>query len=190
MAQTHSDVEDVVALLKDQHQQIREQFTRVETASGQERRERFGELVRLLAVHETAEEEVVHPAARRAFDQGKQVVNHRLEEEREAKRLLRDLENMNPDEPEFMAMFRRLRDAVLAHADAEERYEFEELRAHTEPKRLAMMAKAVRAAEATAPTHPHPGAEGAAKNMAMGPFASVMDRTRDTVRKVMERRKG
>lgn len=47
-------------------------------------------------------------------------------------------------------------------------------------------AQAARSAvEAMAPTHPHPGSESAAKNLTLGPFAAVIDRTRDAVRKAM-----
>jgi hypothetical protein len=47
------------------------------------------------------------------------------------------------------------------------------------------MARAVKAAEAMAPTRPHPGVESGAKNMALGPVAALMDRTKDAVRKAM-----
>jgi hypothetical protein len=47
------------------------------------------------------------------------------------------------------------------------------------------MAMAIKAAEAMAPTRPHPGVESGAKNMALGPVAALMDRTKDAVRKAM-----
>jgi hypothetical protein len=43
------------------------------------------------------------------------------------------------------------------------------------------MAAAVRAAEAIAPTRPHPGIESAKENFAVGPFASMLDRARDAL---------
>src|SRR5215204_5405058 len=49
--------DDVIALLLRQHQEIRSLFTELETATGDARRDAFRSLVRLLAVHETAEEE-------------------------------------------------------------------------------------------------------------------------------------
>ncbi|MFI9772602.1 hypothetical protein ACIHJG_38045 [Streptomyces sp. NPDC052415] len=48
-----------------------------------------------------------------------------------------------------------------------------------------MLAAAVRAAEAMAPTRPHPEVETAAKNAAVGPVAALIDRIRDAVRKTM-----
>ncbi|MFF8812371.1 hemerythrin domain-containing protein [Streptomyces pactum] len=177
--------DDVVALLMRQHGDIRNLFDEVERTTGDERRDAFRRLVRLLAVHETAEEEVVHPAARRAFDGGEQAVADRLEEERLAKETLSRLDGMDPGDAAFLPKLLELREAVTAHARAEERYEFPQLRRHLEPAKLARLAKAVKAAEATAPTRPHPGTESAGKNMALGPVAAVMDRTRDAVRRAM-----
>ncbi|MFI8187091.1 hemerythrin domain-containing protein [Actinacidiphila glaucinigra] len=177
--------DDVVALLMQQHGEIHNLFDEVRTSEGEARREAFQKLVRLLAVHETAEEEIVHPTARTAFDGGDQVVQDRLDEERAAKETLSRLDDMDTDDPKFMPILLSLRDDVLKHARAEERYEFAQLRRTTSPQRLAMMAKAVKAAEKMAPTHPHPGVESATKNIAAGPVAALMDRTRDAIRNAM-----
>ncbi|GAT79703.1 hemerythrin [Streptomyces sp. F-3] len=178
---------DVVALLIRQHGDIRNLFDEVEATSGDERRDAFRRLVRLLAVHETAEEEVVHPYARRKLPGGDRLVEDRLAEERKAKETLAVLDEMDPDDPEFMPRLLALRTDVQEHARAEERYEFTHIRRTAGPAELASMAKAVKAAEAMAPTRPHPGAETAAANVALGPLAAVMDRTRDAIRRVMGR---
>ncbi|MFI5689715.1 hemerythrin domain-containing protein [Streptomyces sp. NPDC051636] len=85
--------DDVVALLMRQHGDIRNLFDEVEASTGEERRDAFRRLVRLLAVHETAEEEVVHPFARRALSGGEKVVDERLAEERAAKETLAALDD-------------------------------------------------------------------------------------------------
>ncbi|MFE6224212.1 hemerythrin domain-containing protein [Streptomyces sp. NPDC057854] len=177
--------EDVVALLMRQHGRIHTLFEEVRTAEGEERTDAFRRLVHLLAVHETAEEEVVHPSARTAFDGGADVVEDRLAEEKAAKEKLALLEDMGTSDPRFMPTLLSLRDAVLVHARSEERYEFALLRRTTSPARLSLMAKAVRAAEATAPTHPHPGTESATANLALGPLAALADRARDAIRRTM-----
>ncbi|MET7645434.1 hemerythrin domain-containing protein [Streptomyces sp. NPDC005426] len=177
--------DDVVAMLMRQHGEIRNLFDEVESTTGEERKDAFRRLVRVLAVHETAEEEVVHPFARKAFGDAGLGVAERLEEERLAKEKLSALEDMDTEDAAFLPALLELRVDVMEHARAEERYEFTHLRRSADPERLAAMAKAVRAAEATAPTHPHPGVESGAKNMALGPMAAVMDRTRDAVRKAM-----
>ncbi|WP_051807164.1 hemerythrin domain-containing protein [Streptomyces sp. NRRL F-2664] len=176
--------EDVVALLVRQHGQIHSLFDEVRLAEGEARKDAFQRLVRLLAVHETAEEEVVHPHARGAFEGGDDVVQERLAEENAAKEVLSALEDLDTGDPRFMPKLLSLRDAVLVHARAEERYEFARLRRSSSPARLMAMAKAVRAAEKLAPTHPHPGVESATANMAVGPLAALVDRTRDAIRGV------
>lgn len=175
---------DVVNLLIEQHMTIRDLFLEVEEATGQERRDAFDRLVHLLAVHETAEEQIVHPLARAAVHGGGDVVDDRLAEEHEAKELLAKLEEMGPDAAEFPEQLARLRLDVLEHAHNEETYEFRYLRGKVPASQLRAMVAVVKAAEAVAPTHPHPGAESATANMAVGPALSLFDRTKDLVRKV------
>lgn len=176
---------DVVALLLDQHDRIRRLFDDVaDAASVEQKQERFDELRRLLAVHETAEEMVTHPRARMA--DGNDVVDSLLEEEHGAKEVLARLDGMAVGDPGFETTFAQLRSAVLEHADHEERAEFPLLRAGTDEATLRLMARAVLAAEAIAPTHPHPRVgESLTTNAVAGPLASVVDRTRDAVRAVL-----
>ncbi|WP_028812957.1 hemerythrin domain-containing protein [Streptomyces flavidovirens] len=181
----HAADNDVVALLMRQHGDIRNLFDEVEQSTGDRRKDAFRRLVRLLAVHETAEEEVVHPFARRSLPGGEQVVEDRLAEERAAKEALSALDDMDIDDPKFLPRLLALREDVQAHARAEERYEFTHIRRSTDAAKLALMAKGVKAAEAMAPTRPHPGVESAAANVALGPVAALMDRTKDAVRKAM-----
>jgi hemerythrin superfamily protein len=176
---------DVIELLLRQHAMIRDMFDEVEKTHGDQRREAFSALVRMLAVHETAEEEIVHPYARRKIDGGDEVVDDRLREEHEAKQMLQRMDEMDPNDPHFMRELEILRAAVLAHARAEERYEFTRLRAHTSEAERRAMAVGVKAAEAMAPTHPHPGVESATKNILLGPPVAIMDRARDVIRKAM-----
>jgi hemerythrin superfamily protein len=174
---------DVVDVLIAQHALIRDLFQEVKTSTGDGQVEAFHRLRHMLAVHETAEEELVHPAARQAVPGGNDgLVDDRLAEEKAAKQALSRLEELRPGDPEFLEQLDELRLAVLAHARAEERYEFMLLRDELDPDTLSGMATAVKAAEAIAPTHPHPGVESATANLAVGPLAAVMDRVRDAIR--------
>ena len=66
--------DDVVAFLKDQHNLIKDMFDDVIHASEPKAREQaFIDLRQLLAVHETAEEMVVHPRARREIAAGDEI---------------------------------------------------------------------------------------------------------------------
>ncbi|PNG20723.1 hypothetical protein C1J00_18630 [Streptomyces cahuitamycinicus] len=112
---------------------MRNLFDEVEKTTGGERRAAFRRLVRLLAVHETAEEEVIHPFTRRAGPGGEKVVDERLREEREARELLSCLDGMDTDGPKFPpepqvrlgASFRRAstsltRPETLSHANCKD----------------------------------------------------------------------
>jgi len=177
---THVDQQDVVDLLISQHNDIKALFARVKSAQGEQKRQAFQDLVRLLAVHESAEEQVVHPAARRSADT---VVEARLREESEAKKVLTELYELGPDAAGFDARFAAFEQAVLAHAQHEEQEEFPQLRRTSEGETLQRMVGAVRAAEAVAPTRPHPTAgESPVSNLLLGPPVAVFDRMRDAVR--------
>jgi hemerythrin superfamily protein len=172
-------------LLRRQHQEIRNLFSKVEKATGKARQEAFDDLRCLLAVHETAEEEIVHPFARRTIGNGERIVDARLKEEKEAKELLQQFEGIGTDSVEFEPLLSRLHKAVESHAEHEENVEFPEILTKSTPEQLKDMAAAVKAAEAIAPTHPHPGTGSMAKNIVLGPAAAVIDRTRDAIRRAM-----
>lgn len=179
--------DEVVAFLKAQHNLIEDMFDQVLHASDPKAREEpFATLRQLLAVHETAEEMVVHPRVRREDgDAGDAIVEARLHEEHEAKELLSAIEKLDITSDKFIAELTKLRDAVLEHARQEEDEEFPVLKRKVDTDDLKRMGAAVRAAEAIAPTRPHPGVESAKLNFALGPFASMLDRARDLIGKAL-----
>jgi len=184
---TPGPADDVVDLLLQQHAEIEKLFVMVAGGSGETRRSAFDSLVRLLAVHETAEEEVIHPLARALPGAGGgAAVDDRLAEERQAKEMLTALIDGGVDAKDFDTALLLLRESVLIHARHEERYEFPQLRQHVPADQLVNLAAAVRAAEAVAPTRPHPGAESATANVVLGPPLAVLDRVRDAVRRAAD----
>jgi hemerythrin superfamily protein len=174
--------DDVVKFLKDQHNLIKDMFDDVLSASDPKARERaFTDLRQLLAVHETAEEMVVHPRTRREVAAGDEIVDARLQEEHKAKEVLTKLEKMDVASKEFIDELSKFREDVVDHAEREENEEFTKLERKLDSDDRGRMAKAVLAAEAIAPTRPHPGVESAKANFAVGPFASMLDRARDLI---------
>jgi type I site-specific restriction-modification system R (restriction) subunit len=174
--------DDVVRFLKDQHNLIKDMFDEVLSASDSKAREKaFVDLRQLLAVHETAEEMVVHPTARNQVAHGDEIVEARLKEEHTAKEMLSKLESMDINSKAFITELTKFRDAVIDHAEHEENEEFNKLARKLDKDDLGRMAKAVQAAEAIAPTRPHAGVESAKMNFAIGPFASMLDRARDLI---------
>ena len=177
--------DEVVAFLKAQHDLIEDMFDEVLHASDPQAREKpFIELRQLLAVHETAEEMVVHPRLRRELEAGA-IVDALLQEEHDAKEQLSRIENIDITSQQFIDELTKLREAVLAHAEHEESEEFPKLRRELDADDLKRMGTAVRAAEAIAPTRPHAGVESAKLNFAVGPFASMLDRARDAIQQVI-----
>lgn len=176
---------DVLDLLTEQHDHIRQLFTHLGQArSSASRHEKFEELRRFIAVHETAEELITHPMARLA--DANDIVDARLLEEDAVKKLLAELDHMDVDNAEWGSRMGQLKLAVKQHAEAEERDEFPLLRARTDAHQRERMARALKAVEAIAPTHPHPHAgSSATMNLMTGPLASVIDRTRDAITKAM-----
>ena len=174
--------DDVVKFLKGQHDLIKDLFEEVFSASSDEAREKaFTDLRQLLAVHETAEEMVVHPRVRNELSDGDAIVDARLKEEHEAKEQLSKLEKMDVGSPQFLEALTTFREDVVDHAEHEENEEFDKLQRKLDADDRGRMAKAVLAAEAIAPTRPHPGIESAKANFAVGPFASMLDRARDLI---------
>lgn len=175
---------DVVRLLLEQHARIRDLFSRVKEAHGEHRQEVFDELRALLAVHETAEEMVLRPVSADAA--GASVADARNQEEAEANQVLADLEKLDVSSPEFDTMFAAFERMVDDHADAEEREEFPHVVRSCDETQRHGMGTLLKAAEAVAPTHPHPSTAGSTlAQYAAGPFASLIDRTRDTIRSAM-----
>ncbi|MEV5510800.1 hemerythrin domain-containing protein [Streptomyces orinoci] len=176
------DSNDVVILLQQQHQEIRRRMEAVLAQTGKAREKAFRRFVHLLAVHETAEEEIVHPYVRRTVDGGEKVTADLVREEEVAKRVLSELERGGVAAEDFESRFTELYDDILAHAQAEEEHEFPRIREQADPARMQLMAKALRTAEMVAPTRPHPGMTSAPGNLLLGSFAAIADRTREAVR--------
>lgn len=178
---TEATTTNVIDLLHRQHEEVRELFADVLKSTGDERRDSFQCLVRLLAVHETAEEEVVHPAVRALFG-GATVVVPRLEEESEAKVAVAELERIGPEDDSFLNKLRQLQSDVEQHAANEEQLIFPRLMETKDKSRLEHMGRSLEIAEKLAPTHAHPHApESRAGNLLVGPFVAIADRARDAI---------
>lgn len=173
---------DVIRILLEQHARIRELFSAVASATGEERQHKFDELRALLAVHETAEEMILRPVSQSVA--GKEVTDARNSEEQSANVVLAELEKLDVTDEEFLPRLESFQNDVLQHAENEEREEFSVVLDQCDPDERAALGTKLLAAEKIAPTHPHPTAAGStAAQYALGPFASLVDRTRDAISK-------
>lgn len=178
---------DVIRILLEQHARIRDLFAEVQRATGDVKQQKFDELRALLAVHETAEELVLRPVSTDIA--GKAVADARNHEESEANKILAQLEKMDVTDPTFDARLAGFEQAVDKHADAEETEEFPRILERCNEDQRRGMGTLVLAAEKVAPTHPHPSAAGSHfKQLAFGPFASIIDRTKDAIAKARAER--
>jgi len=172
---------DVIRILLEQHARIRDLFQDVMSAEGDHKQQAFDELRALLAVHETAEEMVLRPVSSDAA--GKEVAEARNHEESEANEVLKKLEKLDVGSADFDQLLAEFEKAVDEHAEAEENDEFPHILSSCDEKKRQSMGTQIKAAEAVAPTHPHPSTAGSpAAQWAVGPFASLVDRTRDAIK--------
>ncbi|MER6524038.1 hemerythrin domain-containing protein [Streptomyces sp. NPDC001508] len=173
--------ESVVDVLTRQHRQIKLGFLQA-ALPGPWRRQNFERLMRLLAVHEAAEEAHVHPVARRALRHGRELAARRRDEEREAKQLLIALWHTGPDGVGYLRRLNEVRRAVSRHAAREEREEFRALRKALSPSRLSMLGAEVKLTQAYAPTRPHRWVNNEATNKLAAPVLGPVDRALDALR--------
>jgi hemerythrin superfamily protein len=174
---------DVLDLLIEQHEVVRELLSTIATCPSSERAEPFEMLARLLAVHETAEEEVVHPRVRGIDDAAKALVQSRVDEESAAKKVLADLEKMDPASSEFELAFLKFQQDVEFHAENEESTIFPLLMADADLQERTRLGSMLVAAEVFAPTHAHRMApDSALGNLLVGPPVAVFDRVRDAIK--------
>jgi hypothetical protein len=171
---------DVIRVLLEQHARIRELFADVKNSVGDHKTQAFDELRALLAVHETAEEMVLRPVSVDAA--GQSVADARNHEEEEANKVLARLEDMDCASTEFDALLRTFEVSVDQHAEREENEEFPMVLERCDEEKRQRMGTQIKAAESIAPTHPHPSTAGSpAAQWAVGPFASLVDRTKDAI---------
>jgi len=173
--------QQITDALRHDHDEVRELFRRVETASGERRQELFQQLLSELIRHEVAEEEILRPVSKR--DAGEAIAAARIKEESAAEELLKEMEKLDTSSSDFEKKLATLRRAVERHAEAEETKEFPRVAEKETRERLEQMGQAYEAMKKAAPTRPHPSTPNTpVANMLAGPFAAVADRARDAVR--------
>ena len=179
-AVTFSTGDDVVTYLKGQHRQIRTMFDEVSSSSGKAQATAFLALRGMLAIHEAAEEAIIHPIARIKLTDGGAIVDKRLSEESQCRLTLAALEEMDLGAPIFTENLQRLKDNVSAHAAAEEREEFAMLVNIIDPVWLVRMRMAAEMAEAVAPTRAPSATEDRAPFL-FGSFLAMLGRAKDAL---------
>jgi len=175
--------DDLISLLAQDHEAIKERFSELAHADPEVRGQLFWELTDQLARHEVAEEVVVYPALRQEPGGGV-VAEARVREDSEAEQLLTHLAKLNPTTEEFRAAIRDLEAAVLDHAQKEEAEVFPLLAANEESGYLALLGQKFKGEKLSASTHPHsPTPDAPVAQRLAGPVAALIDRIRDGSRR-------
>lgn len=120
-----SPAQELVALITSQHGRVKNLMTDVTLAKGPQRLAAFDRFRRFLAIHEAAEQALLHPQGLVTFDDDN-VSQRRITEEQDAGAVITALEGMG-DQPDFTVQFGLLQEAVTRHAEAEEHEELPRL---------------------------------------------------------------
>lgn len=117
---------DPLELLKKEHEEVRGLFScYLDTDDIEVKREAARSVLAMLEMHSVMEEAAFYPFIREA---DAQLVEHCEGEHEEADRLVRQLKEMDVEDPLYEATFQQLREAVMHHVETEEKRLFPELR--------------------------------------------------------------
>jgi hemerythrin superfamily protein len=111
---------DALELLKEDHQKVKELFEEVEGTEDQKEKTRiFSEIQAELETHARIEEAVFYPAMEQ-HEELKDMVLESIEEHRQIKTLLKEIDNLKSDSEKFEPKLSVLMENVEHHAEEEE----------------------------------------------------------------------
>ena len=110
---------NALELLKTDHQKVKELFKKAEGANAARQKQLFEQIKKELETHTHIEEMVFYPAVRQTEELEKMVLES-LEEHKQVKTLLREMENLTSDSEKFEPKLKVLMENVEHHAEEEE----------------------------------------------------------------------
>ena len=122
MPKSKAQTANAIDLLKEDHEKVKKafkQFEKMDRADTESCRELVERVCAELRVHTTLEEEIFYPAVREAIED-EDIMNEAAVEHETAKILIEQLENMEPDDPNYFATFTVLGEYVMHHVKEEE----------------------------------------------------------------------
>ena len=120
--------QDAITLLKQDHQEVKQLFTRFERANGESEKERLAEKIcNELKLHTRLEEEMFYPAVREAIRDA-DLVNEAEVEHASAKDLINQIEAASPSDERYDALVTVLAEYVRHHIKEEENEMFPKVR--------------------------------------------------------------
>jgi hemerythrin superfamily protein len=133
--------------------------------TGRRRAAAFHTLRLILALHETAEEQVIHPRALHQLGLHDRAVTDRIAEEQTAGQTIAALELLDVDSEQFSYTFGHLATSVTDHAAAEEADEWPALHPITDPAVINAMIEQMRAVTQLAEDPSAPGSQATFSEM-------------------------
>jgi len=106
-------------LLKEDHHTVKELFERADATEGKEKRNLFKEIKNELETHSRVEETVFYPAMQE-HEELKEMVLESLEEHKQIKTLLKEIDDLVSDSEKFEPKLQVLMENVEHHAEEEE----------------------------------------------------------------------
>lgn len=128
---------NAIDLLQEQHAEVKELLEELEKAEGEEKEDLFAKIADDLAVHAAIEEQHFYPATRSA--RSEDLLREAVEEHLAMKRVIADLLDCPPDDPQFDAKIKVLMENVDHHFEEEESDLFPKVRKLMDEAELEML---------------------------------------------------
>jgi hemerythrin-like domain-containing protein len=181
-------VADVFAVLTADHDRIlalSNQLTggpAVPPDEPEERKAIAGELVEMLSRHEVIEEMLFWPAVREHADDGDQMSQVALEQEKTGKRMLNELVHTSPGNEEFDTLTQALAGLLREHISYEQNIVWPKLRLRLSEEEAHRLGEDLQRASHTAPTRPHPHVPPDPRLLrTAAPAMALLDKARNAV---------
>jgi hemerythrin-like domain-containing protein len=132
--------------------------------------------------HEAIEEQWFWPAVRRALDDGDELADKAIQQEQDGKKLLEQLKNSKPGQPQYQQALQAFVSAGREHIEFEQNDVFPKLEAAVSREQLEAIGRQLETAKKVAPTRPHPGTPPSSLLLkTVGLLVAVVDHLRDAL---------
>ena len=129
---------DAITLLTEEHQKAKALFERIEAETDPATKQQLTtQIIADLRSHTKIEEEVLYPLLREQIKGGGKLFEESMQEHEEAKKAMKKLEGMSPDDGEWQPTFEILMHGVLHHATEEEAEMFPKMKEAWSEDKLA-----------------------------------------------------
>jgi hemerythrin superfamily protein len=186
---------DAITMLRNDHRDVQKLFRQVESTTDAAQLERLGaQIIEMLSVHASIEEQVFYPAVEQALPRSASAVLKSLEAHHAAKSILAEVDRLTPGSDRYQPKLLVLIDNVRTHIAEEEQDMFPKLRDALGRKQLDEIGDLMDQARKLAPTKPHPHAPDTAPQNYANIAVGIVDRARsageNVVRNVANRVSG